>query len=201
MGKVDGYRQAIFLGSAQSLADCTRLAPPLPEVAVVGRSNVGKSSLLNLLFDRKGYAKISNTPGKTRLLNYFQIEQRLLLVDLPGYGYANVSKKVKERWSALLDDYLNARPILILSLFDLRRDPSPEDQMLVNWAVANEKPLLPIFTKVDKLTRGHRWGRARQIVAALNLPGDFILSSATERVGRNELIAAIDRWLAHREQE
>lgn len=195
MSKPDAYRQATFLGSAQSLEGCAALSPGLPEVAVVGRSNVGKSSLLNTLFGRKGFAKTSNTPGKTRLLNYFQVDKQLTLVDLPGYGYAAVSKQVKEKWAELLDRYLNARPRLILFLVDLRRDPTAEDQALVTWAHAIGKPLILVFTKADKLPRTRRLSQARQTATKLGFGGDFVLSSATEGWGRFELIAAIDRGL------
>jgi len=127
----------------------------LPEIAFAGRSNVGKSSLINHLMNQKKLAKTSATPGKTRLLNFFSIDEKYLLVDLPGYGYAKAPKDEVEKWSIAIDSYINARPTLklILLLIDSRRDFGEEDQKMMDWATHKQIPLLVIFTKTDKLSR------------------------------------------------
>jgi GTP-binding protein len=123
----------------------------LPEVALVGRSNVGKSSLLNHLLQRKELAKVSAKPGKTYTINYFNIDDQLIIVDLPGYGYAKRPQELKAKWSEAIDHYLEKRSnlSLILLLIDSRRAPSPEDRALIEWAKHRKKPLLLIFTKSD----------------------------------------------------
>ncbi|HSX10703.1 MAG TPA: ribosome biogenesis GTP-binding protein YihA/YsxC [Chlamydiales bacterium] len=130
----------------------------LPEIALVGRSNVGKSSLINHLLEQKRLAKTSSTPGKTRLLNFFSVDEKFLLVDLPGYGYAKAPKEEVGKWSEAIDNYLNNRPTLrlILLLIDSRRDIGPEDQTLIEWATHKRIPLLLILTKTDKLSSGEK---------------------------------------------
>ncbi len=126
----------------------------LPEIALVGRSNVGKSSLINHLLNQKKLAKTSATPGKTRLLNFFIVDERFLLVDLPGYGFAKAPKSEIETWSNAIDAYINQRPTLrlILLLIDSRRGIGEEDQKLIDWARHRRLKLLLIFTKTDKLS-------------------------------------------------
>lgn len=130
----------------------------LPEIALVGRSNVGKSSLINHLLEQKKLAKTSATPGKTRLLNFFSVDEKFLLVDLPGYGYAKAPRDDIEKWSEAIDTYINNRPTLklILLLIDSRRDISPDDQVLMDWASHKRIPLLLILTKTDKLSTGEK---------------------------------------------
>jgi len=125
----------------------------LPEIALVGRSNVGKSSLINLLLRSKRLAKVSSTPGKTQTINFFAIDQKLSLVDLPGYGYAKVPKDLRDAWSKKLEEYFqNRQPLrLVLLLLDIRRTPSEEDLTMAKWSAHMRKPLLIIFTKCDKL--------------------------------------------------
>jgi GTP-binding protein len=127
----------------------------LPEVALVGRSNVGKSSLLNHLLQRTKLAKVSAKPGKTYTINYFNIDDELIIVDLPGYGYAKRPEELKAKWSEAIDHYLENRSslALILLLIDSRRDPSPEDVALMEWAKHRKKPLLLIFTKSDTVAK------------------------------------------------
>lgn len=126
----------------------------LPEIAILGRSNVGKSSLINHLFNQKKLAKTSSTPGKTRLLNFFLVDDSFILVDLPGYGFAKAPKEEIEKWSQAIDHYLNERPTLklIFLLIDSRRDFNKEDLAIMNWAENKKIPLLLIFTKTDKLS-------------------------------------------------
>ena len=126
-----------------------------PEVAFVGRSNVGKSSLINHLTENKYLAKTSSVPGKTQTLNFFLVDRRLCLVDLPGYGYSQVGGCLKQTWSLSLQSYLERREELrlIFLLIDLRRDLSPEDREFIIWAVSQGRPLFFIFTKADKLTK------------------------------------------------
>jgi len=126
----------------------------LPEIALVGRSNVGKSSLINHLLHRKNLAKVSRAPGKTQTINYFNIDNQLIIVDLPGYGYAARSHEMQQLWSASIDRYLNKRSSLslILLLIDSRRDFTEEDIATLEWASHNKKPLLLILTKSDTLS-------------------------------------------------
>ncbi len=126
----------------------------LPEIAFVGRSNVGKSSLLNHLMGRRSLAKVSSTPGRTQRINYFLVDKALLLVDLPGYGYAKVKKSTKHHWSLRLEEYLQERrtsPPLILFLLDSRHLPSKEDLTFFEWALSNGISPLLVLTKTDKL--------------------------------------------------
>lgn len=125
----------------------------LPEIAFVGRSNVGKSSLINHLL-QESLAKTSATPGKTQLINFFNIEDKFSFVDLPGYGFAKVPDAVKKDWGKALEKYLNEREhlSLILLLLDIRREPTAEDQAFYEWATFHQKPLLLVFTKCDKVS-------------------------------------------------
>ena len=127
---------------------------PLPEVVLAGRSNVGKSSLINHLFGQKKLAKTSATPGKTQLLNFFLVDEGFLLVDLPGYGFAQAPTEEIKKWSSAIDSYMNSRPFLrlILALVDSRRGFSEEDLTLIGWAQEKQIPCLVIFTKIDKLS-------------------------------------------------
>jgi len=125
----------------------------LPEIALVGRSNVGKSSLINFLLRSRRLAKVSSTPGKTQTINFFAIDQKISLVDLPGYGYAKVPKDLRDAWSKKLEEYFqNRQPLqLILLLLDIRRTPGEEDLSMAKWSAYMRKPLLVVFTKCDKL--------------------------------------------------
>ncbi len=127
---------------------------PLPEIALSGRSNVGKSSLINLLAGQKGLAKISSTPGKTQRLQFFCFDERCVLVDLPGYGYAQAPQKERAEWSQATDQYLNTRTSLklVLLLLDIRRTPSSDDRNLLLWAVDRGIGILPVFTKTDMVS-------------------------------------------------
>jgi GTP-binding protein len=151
------FSECQFIASAFAIDELPMMKNPegksMPEIAIVGRSNVGKSSLINALLGKK-IAKTSATPGKTQSINFFSVDKRLAIVDLPGYGYANVSRQRKEKWSKLIDAYLHKRTSLFLLLFliDCRRLPTEEDLLFLKWAAHRHIPLLLIFTKADKLS-------------------------------------------------
>lgn len=152
------FHQAKFLTSALELEGLPTIKLPngkfAPEIAIIGRSNVGKSSLINTLLQNKHVAKTSSTPGKTQRINYFFIDEEALLVDLPGYGYSRAPKESIDYWSRAIDEYLNKREqlSLVILLMDIRREPCEEDILIAKWAAARCTPFLVIFTKSDKLS-------------------------------------------------
>jgi GTP-binding protein len=165
----------------------------LPEVAFLGRSNVGKSSLINTLLGRKKLVRTSSTPGCTRSLNFFLINQKFFLVDLPGFGYAAVSREVKLQWSRLVLEYLENRPQLAAVVFlqDGRRLPRPEELYLFELFKSINLPAIPVLTKADKLKMGERSRQLQGILTALAPVGlraeDFLWFSAVTHEGRNKL--------------
>jgi GTP-binding protein len=163
----------------------------LPEIALVGRSNVGKSSLINALVNRKNLARASATPGKTRGLNFYNIDHQLYFVDLPGYGYAKVSKAEREFWGRMIETYLNTRRQLklIIMLVDIRHTPSTDDQMMYQWIVSQNRPYLIVATKLDKISRSQIAKRLKEIRATLGLgEGDLLQPfSAETKHGRDEI--------------
>lgn len=167
--------------------------PGLPEVAVVGRSNVGKSSLINVLFNRKNLAKISSTPGKTRLLNYFQIDEHIYFVDLPGYGYAKLSKTERDKWQKSIESYLKNNDYLklILLLIDIRHGILPIDQIMIEWLNYYNIPFAIILTKSDKISKN----QVRSIKLKIkNQFSDISICtfSALKKTGREEIFAIIE---------
>lgn len=169
-----------YIASALEPASWPRVLTPrgemLPEIALAGRSNVGKSTLINLLSARKKLAKISTTPGKTQRLQFFCFDERCLFVDLPGYGFAKAPASVRCEWSDAIDQYLNTRPSLklVLLLLDIRRAPSSDDLSLFAWSQQKQIPLLPVFTKTDMISPRECEQRQQEILSALHpRPAEF----------------------------
>ena len=170
----------------------------LPEIAFSGRSNVGKSSLINRLVRRKALARVSATPGKTREINFFRVNDAFCLVDLPGYGYARVSKEARAGWRPLVEGYLRHTPQLrgVVQLIDARHDPSPEDRQMLDFLADLEVPTIVALTKIDKLRPRESSQRVGALEGALGLdPAQVIPFSATSGEGRTELAAAIVQLL------
>lgn len=166
----------------------------MPEIAVAGRSNVGKSSLLNHLFQSRDLVKTSSVPGKTQLINFFSLNGALSFVDLPGYGYAKVPMEIRKNWGPMIQEYLEKRSQLklILFLFDIRRLPNDEDRQLVEWIAAAEKGMILVLTKVDKVTKNEKTANTGKILRAFNCENlHYVHYSTTKNMGRKELIAML----------
>ena len=166
----------------------------LPEVAFAGRSNVGKSSLLNRLIHRKKFARVSNTPGRTREVNFFRVNDQFMLVDLPGYGYARVAKEKRAAWRPLIEGYIRKSSALrgIVQLLDLRREPTADDVEMLDFLADLGIPTVVVLTKVDKLSRREASERVPAVARSLGLdPEQVIPFSAVTNEGRHELAAAI----------
>ena len=167
-----------------------------PEIAFAGKSNVGKSSLINALMNRKSYARISATPGKTQTINFYNINEVMYLVDLPGYGYAKVSEKEKEQWGRLIERYLHssARLKAVFLLIDIRHEPSANDKMMYRWIVDQGYEPVIIATKLDKIKRSQIQKHIKMIREGLSLvPGTKVIpfSSSTKQV-REEIWELIE---------
>ncbi len=162
----------------------------LPEIAFAGRSNVGKSSLINTLVNRKRLVKTSSTPGRTQLLNFFDINDEFSFVDLPGYGYAKVPDSVKKTWGHMIETFLSTRKTLkgVVLIMDVRRNPAQEEQNLIHWLAHFGTPCIPVVTKADKLSKTQQKNRLPLIAEALNRPSDTLtLFSAKSRQGKQEV--------------
>jgi GTP-binding protein len=173
-------------------------APDYPEIAFAGRSNVGKSSLINKLINRRGLVKVSARPGKTQSLNYFLVENDLYLVDLPGYGFAKVPKKVKNDWQGMITSYLEKRESLrcVVVIIDLRHGVKTQDLELVSWLQMMELPLLLVYTKADKLSRNKQQQQAVTLDAGFGVARDErVVFSAKSGAGMADLLTALDRYL------
>jgi len=187
---------ATFVISASSIDGCPK--PTLPEYAFIGRSNVGKSSLINALTGRKKLAKTSVTPGKTRLINHFLINENWYLVDLPGYGYAKISKKDRSAWGKMSEAYILQRPNLmsVFLLVDSRHSPQKSDLEFIEWLGENQIPFSIVFTKTDKLSKQAIAQNIEHYKSILmetweDLPPSFITSSI-KRTGVEELLSFVE---------
>lgn len=166
----------------------------LPEIAVAGRSNVGKSSLLNHLFHSKGLVKTSSTPGKTQHLNFFIVDDKIGFVDLPGYGFAKVPDNIRKQWGPMVQGYLKNRPTLklILFLFDIRRLPNDEDKQFLEWAAHTEKAVILVLTKVDKVKANDKKVQTEKILEAFDTENlHYVHCSVTKNMGGKELTQMI----------
>jgi GTP-binding protein len=173
----------------------------LPEMAFAGRSNVGKSSLINILVQRKGLARTSNTPGRTQLINFFTVNGKVSLVDLPGYGFAKVPPAVKKKWGPMVEAYLKERDALrlVVLILDIRREPSEDDRTLLRWLELYRIPALCVLTKTDKLSRSQVLIRRRRIGESLGMGASsaeaLLLFSAKTGDGREAIWKAIEEYL------
>ena len=191
-------RSLDFLGGQASAAGW-RPEPTLPEIAFGGRSNVGKSSLLNRLIHRKKFARVSNTPGRTREINFFKVNSAFILVDLPGYGYARISKEKRAEWRPLIEGYLRTSPQLrgIVQLLDVRHQPTQDDQAMIDFLGEIGVPTIVVVTKIDKLTAAQRAPHVEKIVRDLALDPDQVIAfSAATGEGRDVLGEAVESLLA-----
>ncbi|MBQ5952293.1 MAG: YihA family ribosome biogenesis GTP-binding protein [Lachnospiraceae bacterium] len=172
----------------------------LPEFAFCGRSNVGKSSLINALLNRRNLARTSGQPGKTQTINYYNINEQLYFVDLPGYGYARVSQAVRESWGKMIEKYLKTSKVLraALVLVDARHEPSANDVLMYEWLLSREIPILVVATKADKLSRNELAKSLAVIRKKLDLPKETPLLpfSSETKAGRDELWSALEGFLA-----
>ncbi len=192
----------LIISSAEFITSASRPGQypreDLPELAFAGRSNVGKSSLVNCLLQRKKLVRTSRTPGRTQLINFFRINGTFILVDLPGYGYAKVSQRLQATWGPMVETYIDSRENLrgIVQIMDLRHPPTPDDLILWNWLKDKKMTAIPILTKADKLSRTKWKPLAQTAGEVLGIsPADFIVFSAETRQGRDQLLLKVKELL------
>lgn len=193
------FERVEFITSAPALSDCPQ--PTLPEICFAGRSNVGKSSLINRITNKKRLARTSNTPGKTQQMNYYRIENLLYLVDLPGFGYAKVPEQERRRWGRDIREYLLNRSTLrlILHLVDIRHKPTTLDEEFFYWMASNRKPFGVLLTKEDKLSRNKRQqavAAVRKTLSEMNIEVPVIPCSAETGSGVPEIESLIREFAA-----
>lgn len=188
--------KAEFIKSATQVSQYP--LPTLPEIAFAGRSNVGKSSLINALLGRKNLAKTSNTPGRTQLINFFTINDKMSFVDLPGYGFAKVARSVKENWGEMIEAYLRQRTnlALVVLILDIRRVPNEDDLSLRDWLDHYRIPYLYVLTKSDKLSNNQSVKQKQIIEKILNVSKEekLILFSAKTQKGKDDLWKILGKY-------
>ena len=199
-------KMSLFNGKAKFITSATKIeeCPPenFPEVCFAGRSNVGKSSLINAIVNRKNIARTSNVPGKTQQMNYYQIGEDCFFVDLPGYGFAKVPRKERERWGRNIRQYLSERKSLklILSVIDARHEPSGLDQDFFYWLASNEMPFCVLMSKADKLSN-NKFAQSKKavknILAEMNIDVPILGYSANSRKGIPEIQELITDFIKH----
>lgn len=174
-----------------------------PEIAFAGKSNVGKSSLINSLMNRKSLARISSQPGKTQTINFYNINDAMYLTDLPGYGYAKVSQKEKEKWGKMIENYLNNSKQLraVFLLIDIRHDPSANDKMMYEWMVYQGFHPIIVATKMDKIKRSQLQKQIKAVKVGLDVEPDTIIIpfSAVTKQGREEIWDLMDQIIGYEE--
>lgn len=186
-------RRLEFIGGMKE-AGGWRPPSDLPEIAFSGRSNVGKSALLNRLVRRRAIARVSRTPGRTREINFFRVNDQFVLADLPGYGYARISRERKADWRPLIEGYLGRTPRLagVVQLLDIRREPNEDDVSMLDFLSALELPTIVVLTKADKISRAQAEARTVALASGLGVDADqTIRFSAATGEGRDELAAAV----------
>lgn len=187
-----------FIKSAVKPSQYTE--PDFPEIAFAGRSNVGKSSLINTLVNRKQLVKTSSKPGMTQLINFFVINGNTSFVDLPGYGYAKVSKKIRQTWGKMIETYLSTRQNLqgLVLLIDIRRGPEKEEFELIDWLIKAGIDIIIVFTKADKLSKPKQQKALAPSLNKLNLEKeDIILFSAKSKLGKDQLLKTIEHLIKY----
>ncbi len=188
-------KDAVFITSVASVDKFYQTDKPI--IAVAGKSNVGKSSLINMLANKKKLAKTSTTPGRTRLINYFDFGE-FVLADLPGYGFAKAPKEEKQKWGKLLETFLGTQNIkLLLSLVDIRHEPTSDDKMMINYLYHYAVPFALVATKADKLAKTRIKPRINEIAASLRVGyADVTATSADNGYGKAELLAIIEKAIS-----
>ena len=186
-------QNAEFIRSAAKISDCPR--DRLPQIAFAGRSNVGKSSVINRILNRKNLARVGSAPGKTTHINYFLIDKKVYLVDLPGYGYAKVSKAERDRWGRLMEDYFADRELMTFGamIVDARHKPTADDCTMAQWYRDAGCPFVVVANKLDKLKKSEVEGNLQRIRETLELgEEDMVIPFSAEKgTGRDELLRAI----------
>ena len=193
-------KQATFITSVASRDKFLKIDKPI--IAVAGKSNVGKSSLINMLANQKKLARTSVTPGRTRLINYFDFGE-FILADLPGYGFAKVSKEEKKKWGDLLESFLSTQKInLLLSLVDIRHEPTADDKMMINYLYHYAVPFALVATKADKLAKTKIKPRVKEIATSLKVGfADLTATSAETGYGKDELLHIIEKAITLENEE
>lgn len=193
-------KEATFITSVASKDKFLKVDKPL--IAICGKSNVGKSSLINMLANRKKLAKTSVTPGRTRLINYFDFGD-FVLADLPGYGFAKVSKEEKKKWGQLLESFLATQDIkLVLSLVDIRHDPTGDDKMMIDYLYHYALPFILVATKADKLPKTKVKPRLKEIATSLCVGiADLTASSAEKAIGKEEILEKIEQAISVEQEQ